>query len=136
LGVGLRAHGLGVSFSISTGNEACTGIEDYVEYLIDDEHTRAIAMIIEVVRQPRRFLELLGKAREKGKHVVLLHPGRTSAARQSAATHTGAMTGDYQVMRTMVEHAGACVVDSLEELIDVSHITARCPALPKAEQRY
>ena len=36
LGVSLRKHGIGISFSISTGNEAVTGVEDYVEYLIGD----------------------------------------------------------------------------------------------------
>ena len=29
----------------------------------------------------------------------MLHPGRSNAARQSAQTHTGALAGDYDVMR-------------------------------------
>ncbi len=131
LGVSLRKHGLGVSFSISTGNEACTGVEDYVEYLIKDEHTYAIAMIVELFRLPRRFLELVRRAREHGKHIILLHPGRSSGARASAATHTGAMARDYELMRTKVAHAGVIVVDTLEELIDVSQIVIRCPTLPE-----
>ncbi len=53
---------------------------------------------------------------------MLLHPGRSSAARESAATHTGAMAGDYQVMRSLVARAGVVVVDSLEELVDVPDI--------------
>jgi hypothetical protein len=47
----------------------------------------------------------------------LLHPGSSSAARASAATHTGAMAGDYQVMRTKVRQAGVLMVSTLEELI-------------------
>jgi acyl-CoA synthetase (NDP forming) len=131
LGASLRTPGLRVSYSISTGNEATTSVEDFIEYLIDDEHTHVIAMIVELFRQPKRFLELVRRARSRYKHIVLLHPGRTSAARESAATHTGALAGNYDVMRTLVAHAGVIVVDTIEELIDVSHILIRCATVPR-----
>jgi len=131
LGASLRSHALRISYSISTGNEATTSVEDFVDDLIDDEHTHVIAMIVELFRQPRRFLELVHRARRQNKHIVLLHPGRTSAARASAATHTGALAGNYDVMRTLVAHAGVIIVDSREELIDVSHILIRCASVPR-----
>lgn len=131
LGVSLRKYGLPVSYSISTGNEAATNVEDYVEYLIDDEHTHVVAMIVELFREPLRFLELAARARAFDKRIVLLHPGRSRAARESAATHTGALAGDYELMRVKVAHAGVVVVDSLEELIDVSQVLVRCPSEPK-----
>jgi acyl-CoA synthetase (NDP forming) len=130
VGVGLRHREIGVSFSISTGNEAVSSVEDYVEYLIDDDHTRVILMIVEQFRHPKKFLELAARARALGKYIVLLHPGKSSAARASAETHTGAMAGDYDVMRTNVAHAGVVVADTLEELLDVSEILLRCPSLP------
>jgi acetate---CoA ligase (ADP-forming) len=131
LGASLRSPGLQISYSVSTGNEATTSVEDFVDYLIDDEHTHVIAMIVELFRQPRRFLELVRRARSRNKHIVLLHPGRTSAARESAATHTGALAGNYDVMRTLVAHACVIVVDTIEELIDVSHILIRCATVPR-----
>jgi acyl-CoA synthetase (NDP forming) len=130
VGVGLQSRELGVSFSISTGNEAVSNVEDYVEYLVDDDHTRLILMIVEHFRRPQKFLAAAARARSLGKHIVLLHPGRSGAARASAETHTGALAGDYQVMRTKVSRAGVVVVDTLEELLDVSEILIRCPALP------
>jgi len=129
VGVGLQSRELGITFSISTGNEAVSNVEDYVEYLVDDQHTRVILMIVEHFRRPQKFLAAAARARSLGKHMVLLHPGRSGAARASAETHTGAMAGDYQVMRTKVSHAGVVVVDTLEELLDVSEILIRCPAL-------
>jgi acyl-CoA synthetase (NDP forming) len=126
LGTTLMSKELGISISVSTGNEAASGVEDYVEFLLDDPHTRAIAMIVEQFRKPARFLALAERARARGKQIVLLHPGRSSAARESAATHTGAMAGDYQLMRTKVERAGVILVDSLEELGDVIDIRMRC----------
>ena len=129
LEINLLARGLGLSFSISTGNEAAAGIEDFVEYLVDDPATRVIALIVEQFRQPRRFLAAARRARAAGKRIVLLHPGRSLAARASAATHTGAMTGDFEVMRTQVEHAGVLLASGLEEFSDVLDLALRCPSL-------
>jgi acetate---CoA ligase (ADP-forming) len=126
----LRSRELGISYSVSTGNEAQTGVEDYVQFLLDDPHTHAIGMIVEHFRQPRRFLKLAQLARENGKLIVVLHPGRSAAARASAATHTGALAGDYQVMRTLVEHYGVIVAENLEELGDLLEIAVRCPRPP------
>lgn len=125
LGTTLMAKDLGLTLSVSTGNEAASGVEDYVEHLLDDPATQAIAMIVEQFRQPRRFLALAARARAMGKPIVLLHPGISSAARESAATHTGAMAGDWQLMKTKVERAGAILVDSLEALGDVTELAVR-----------
>ena len=132
LNVGLNAHGLGVSYSISTGNEAVTSVEDYLEHLLEDRHTKVFVMIVEQFRQPRRFLRLAKRAIARGKYIILLHPGRSSAARESAATHTGALAGDYEVMKASVEHAGVILVETLEELLDVTDILIRARALPEA----
>lgn len=131
LGTTLTAKQLGVSAWISTGNEAASGVEDYVAWMIDEPNTRVIAMIVEQFRKPARFLELAARAKAAGKPIVLLHPGTSSAARDSAATHTGAMAGDWSLMKTKVTRAGVVVVESLEELGDVAEILARTPPLPQ-----
>lgn len=125
LGTTLMAKGLGITVSVSTGNEAASGVEDYVEHLLNDPATPAIAMIVEQFRKPARFLALAERARQAGKTIVLLHPGTSSAARESAATHTGAMAGDWQLMKTKVERAGIVLVDSLEALGDVTELVVR-----------
>jgi acyl-CoA synthetase (NDP forming) len=125
LGTTLMAKDLGISISVSTGNEAASGVEDYIEYLVDTPHTQVIGMIVEQFRQPERFLAVAGRMRAAGKTIVLLHPGKSSAARESAATHTGAMAGDWQLMKTKVERAGVVLVDSLEELGDTIEIALR-----------
>lgn len=125
LQVTLASKDLGVTLSVSTGNEAATGVQDYVEYLIDDPRTRVISMIVEQFRDPARFLDLADKAREKGKPIILLHPGKSEAARQSAATHTGAMAGDYALMRSLVEHHGVLMAETLEHLGDLTELAMR-----------
>lgn len=129
--VALRSRDLGVSFSVSTGNEAASGVEDYVEYLIDTPETQVISLMVEQFRQPKRFLELARRAHGAGKPIVLVHPGRSSAARASAATHTGALAGDYEVMRTKVRHAGVVLVETLEEMLDATELALRLGRLPR-----
>jgi acyl-CoA synthetase (NDP forming) len=116
-----------LSCYISTGNEAASGIEDYLAYLVDQQDTAVIALIAEHVRDPARFLAAARAARAAGKSVVLLHPGRSAAGAASAATHTGAMAGDHAVMAVHVQRAGVILVDSLEELGDVVEILTRSP---------
>ncbi|MGK2911736.1 MAG: acetate--CoA ligase family protein [Sphingobium sp.] len=118
-----------LSCYISTGNEAASGVEDYLAYLVADEETVVIGMIVEHFRDPARFLAGARAARAAGKQVVLLHPGRSVAGAASAATHTGAMAGDFAVMRVHVERAGVVLVQSLEELGDVVEILTRCSRL-------
>jgi acyl-CoA synthetase (NDP forming) len=132
LATSLSARDLDLSFTVSTGNESASGVEDYVAYMLDDPNSKVITMIVEQFRKPERFLALARQARELGKRIVLLHPGRSRAARESAATHTGAMAGDYQVMRALVERTGVIIVDTLEALLDVSEIIGRCHSPPTA----
>lgn len=126
----LMGRAMNLTLSVSTGNEAATGVEDYVEHLVADPATRVIAMIVEHFRQPQRFLAAAQAARAAGKPIILLHPGRSAAARASAATHTGALAGDHALMRAMVERTGVVFAETLEELGDITEIASRCPALP------
>jgi acyl-CoA synthetase (NDP forming) len=130
VGVTLTAKSVGISYSISTGNEAASGVEDYVEHLLGDAKTHVIGLIVEQFRQARRFLALAQRARRAGKAIVLLHPGRSSAARASAATHTGALAGDYQVMQSLVERQGVLLTETLEEFSDLLELAVRFPGLP------
>ena len=87
LGVSLASHALTVSFSVSTGNEAVCGVEDYLEYVLEEPSVKVVTMIVEQFRQPTRFLALARRARALGKPIVLLHPGRSSAAREIGRAH-------------------------------------------------
>jgi acyl-CoA synthetase (NDP forming) len=132
LATALHPRGLYVSTSVSTGNEAASGVEDYVEWLIDDEDTHVIAMYVESLRRPKAFVAAARRAREAGKPIVMLHPGKSNKAQESAATHTGAMAGDYQLMKAKLSREGVIFADTLEELGDITEIALRCQALPGA----
>ncbi len=132
LATSLHPRGCYVSTSVSTGNEAASGVEDYLEWLVDDPATSVIAMYVETVRRPQAFIAAARRARAVGKPIVMLHPGKSSKAQASAATHTGAMAGDYALMKAKLSREGIIFADTLEELADIATIAVTCPSLPGA----
>ncbi len=123
--VALQARGIGLSYVVSTGNEAVTGAEDFLEEFLEDSQTRVVALLMEQIRDPARFLSLAERARALGKPIVLLHLGRTESGREAAQTHTGALSGDYATMAAQVRARGVHVVDSLEALVDLPEMLIR-----------
>ena len=115
---------------ISTGNEAGLESTDFVEFLADDPATSVLALYTEQIRRPREFLAAFRRARAAGKPVVLMHPGRSAKSRKAAQSHTGALVGDYATMRTQVEDAGAIVVTTMDEMMDLVEILVRFPKPP------
>ena len=125
----LAAKRIGISYQISTGNEALLGVEDFLVPMIDDDRNFVIALFCEQIRNPQRFLEAARYARERGKPIVMLQPGASEGARASALSHTGSLVGDHALVRTLVEDAGVLAVDDMEQLIDVIEIVVRFPHL-------
>ena len=95
---------------------------------MDDPHTHVIAMYVEAcaARRPSS-LRRAAHARQASR-IIMLHPGKSSKAQESAATHTGAMAGDYQLMKAKLAREGVIFADTLEELGDITEIALRCPA--------
>jgi acetate---CoA ligase (ADP-forming) len=123
--------GLPLSYVISTGNEAGLEGTDFVEFLAEDRSTRVIALYCEQIRRPAEFLAACRRARAAGKPIVLMQAGRGAKARKAALSHTGALIGDFATMRTQVEDAGAIVVYTMDEMMDLVQILVRYPEPPE-----
>jgi acyl-CoA synthetase (NDP forming) len=123
-------RGVPLSYVISTGNEIGLESTDFIEFLADDRATSVIVVYTEQVRRPREFLAAIRRCRDAGKPVILMFPGRTAKSKQAAQSHTGALVGDYATMRTVVEDAGAIVVTTMDEMMDLAEILARFPKPP------
>jgi acyl-CoA synthetase (NDP forming) len=126
----LTAKGLAVTCTVSTGNEAVLGLEDYAAYLLEDPATKVVVAFAEQIRKPQRFLAMAARARELGKPVLLLLSGHSMAARDSAKSHTGALAGDYAVIEALLRRDCVLLVQSLEELFDAAELALRFPAPP------
>ncbi len=121
---------VGVCHVVSTGNEATLGLEDFMEFLVEDGRAAVIAIFAEHIRSPQKFLRISGEAKSKGKCIVMLHPGRSERARASAASHTGALAGDHAIMATFVRQQGVVLVETMEELVDTAEMLSRFREFP------
>jgi acyl-CoA synthetase (NDP forming) len=115
----------GWSQVISSGNEAVVAAVDFLEYLVDDPQTRVIAMFLESVRQPERFVAALDRAADRGKPVVVLKVGRSDRTRRAITSHTGGLAGEARVFSSMLRAHRAIEVADLDELTEV---VAACQA--------
>ena len=122
--------GAPLSYVISTGNEIGLELTDFVEYLAEDPAVGVLVLYAEEVRRPRDFLAAIRRCRAAGKPVILMFPGRGAKSRQAAQSHTGSLVGDYATMRTLVEDAGAIVVSTMDEMMDLAEIMVRYPKPP------
>ena len=109
----------GWSHVISSGNEAVLHAVDYLEYLIDDPATRVIALFLETVREPERFVAALDRAADRGKPVVVLKVGRSDRARRAITSHTGGLAGEARVFSAVLRAHRAIEVGELDEMVEV-----------------
>src|SRR3989449_3342736 len=109
----------GWSQVISSGNEAVVAAVDFLEYLVDDPATRVIAMFLETVREPERFVAALDRAADRGKPVVVLKVGRSDRTRRAISTHTGGLAGEARVFSAMLRAHRTIEVADMDELTEV-----------------
>lgn len=128
----LIANGLPVMYAISTGNEAVLSIEDHLAHLVEEPRVGVIALYVEQVRYPELFLAQVARARAAGKPIVMLMPGRSARARDSVQSHTGALAGNHAAACVRLRGEGVLLVDTLDELFDVTAILHQFPEPPAA----
>ena len=107
---------IGFSYFISLGNKCDVDEADLLEFLKDDEHTKAIALYLEGVTDGKK---LMCAAEACNKPVVAIKSGRTAEGAKAASSHTGALAGSYEVFKTAARQSGITVADSLKELFDI-----------------
>lgn len=119
------------SYAISSGNGNITTMEDYLDFLIEDEATQVIALYMEGSKQPAKLAAALKKSALKRKPIVVLKTGRSEKGQALAASHTGSLSGSDKVFDALFEKFGVIRVDDLEELISTAQALAVLNKLPE-----
>jgi acetyltransferase len=123
-------RGLRFSYLVSSGNEADLDLADYLNFLVDDPHTKQIVLFIEGLRRPEAFMRAAGRALEAGKPVMAIKTGATQKSRAAAQSHTGAIGGDYAAYLAMCERYGICNCRSLDDMVETA-LAFQCNRRPK-----
>jgi acyl-CoA synthetase (NDP forming) len=113
-------RGLRFSYGITSGNEADLDLADYLYFLVDDPHTRIIALFIEGIRRPAAFMHAAARALAAGKPILAIKTGATAKSQAAAASHTGVIGGDYAAYLAMCERYGICNCRSLDDMVETA----------------
>ncbi|MEG5056959.1 bifunctional acetate--CoA ligase family protein/GNAT family N-acetyltransferase [Microcoleus sp. A2-C5] len=117
---------VGFSAFVSIGSMLDVGWGDLIHYFGDDPHTHSIVLYMESMGDARSFLSA-ARPVAIDKPIIVLKVGRTAAAAQAAASHTGALTGSDDVLNAAFRRCGALRVHTISDLFDMAEILAKQP---------
>ena len=117
---------VGFSAFISIGSMIDVDWGDLIEYLGSDPHTTSIVMYLETMSNARSFLSAAREVARR-KPIIVLKAGRTQAAAQAATSHTGTLTGSYDVFDAACRRSGILVVERIDELFSMADVLAKQP---------
>ncbi len=108
---------------VSFGNQYDVKITDLVAHFAHDPGTALISLYLEgfAPGEGRLFFEL---AESIAKPILAYKAGRTEAGAKAAASHTAAMSGDYEVFRAACLQAGVVLAEELEDFYHLLRIFA------------
>ena len=112
--------GLGISYEASCGNEADIDTLDFARFMVRSEITNVVLLAIEAIKDGEKFRRLAHEAAELEKPLVVLKIGATDAGSRAAASHTGAIAGDNDILNAVVKQYGLIRVNECNELYETA----------------
>lgn len=121
-------RGIGFSHLVSLGDMADVDFGDMLDYLTQDEGTRAILLYVEMITHTRKFMSA-ARAAARIKPVIVVKAGRHPEGARAAASHTGALAGADMVYDAAFRRAGMLRVFGLSELFSAVQTLSSGPAI-------
>ena len=112
---------MGYSEVVSVGNQCDLDFLDYMSYAARDPHTKSIILYIEEIKNGVAFMEM---AREvtKIKPIVAIKAGSSKRGQAAAASHTGSLSGAYEVYMEAFRKCGVVPAKTLEGAFQIAKI--------------
>jgi acetyltransferase len=123
---------IGFSAFVSVGSMLDVDWGDMIYYLGDDPSTKAIVIYMETVGDARSFMSAAREVALK-KPIIVVKAGRTEAAAQAAASHTGSLTGSDEVLDAAFRRVGVLRVDTIADIFYTAEVISKQPR-PKGKR--
>lgn len=111
------AERIGLSSVVSVGNKADTDDDDLLEFFLQDENTKAVAIYMEGLKDGRRFMKLAEKIVMQ-KPLIAIKSGRSQKGAKAAASHTGSLAGVDEVFTSAFKQVGILRAKTTREAFD------------------
>ncbi|MFX1348275.1 MAG: CoA-binding protein, partial [Promethearchaeota archaeon] len=115
---------LGLSRSLSVGNEANIDLVDCLEYYKDDEYTEIIGLYIEEIKRGKKFIELVKEITPK-KPIIAIYVGGSKAGNRALQSHTGSLAGNSKIYEGLFKETGIIKTDYVQEFLDIALILSK-----------
>ena len=117
-------RGVAFSLCVSVGNQVDLEICDFIDFLIDDPKTKVIAVYVEGLSNPSRFLECAMRAHAVGKPLLATKAGRSEAGVAAARSHTASLAGSYSAFVAASRSAGILLFDDANGMVETANLLA------------
>ncbi len=108
------SYSIGFSHILSMGNMADFDFGDAVHALQDKPQCKSINVYAEGLRHGKKFLRHI---RQSTKPIFIYKAGKTEAAKKAAFSHTGNISGSYEMLVGLCHSVGATIKKDIDELI-------------------
>ena len=123
--------GFNISHTLTPGNSCDVDCADFVAYLAEDPHCKAIALVFEGVSSTERLIEAGEIAMQAGKPLIVFKLGRGERGAAAALSHSGFLAGSDAAYNAAFDRMGAIVVEDFEHMLETAAFFAKAPA-PKS----
>ena len=120
-----KSRGLGVSYCLTTGNEADVDLAECLLWLIERPEVRVVMAYAEGIKKPALFLQALRRAHALRKPIVILKVGQSQVGQRAVGSHTAALAGSDAVYDAVFRQHGVHRAFSAEEQLDVAYACLR-----------
>ncbi|RAI58331.1 acetate--CoA ligase family protein [Roseicella frigidaeris] len=118
-------QGIGLSYQVSTGNEADVNVARVVDFLVEDPATKVIGLFLETVHDAPLLAAAARRALAADKPIVAIKIGASETAARAAEAHTGSLVGDDRVFEAVCRQLGIIRVSCIEDLVFTAALLAR-----------
>ena len=126
-----KARHIGFAGLVSVGNEVDLSVGEICAATLDDPDIDGYLLFLETLRKAASLRAFALAAAARGKPVLAYKLGRSSAARELAVSHTGALAGEDDVADAFLADCGIARVETFEALVEGLPLIARVPARPR-----
>ncbi|WP_292405900.1 MULTISPECIES: acetate--CoA ligase family protein [unclassified Methanoculleus] len=124
---------IGFSVVISVGNQADLNFIDYLRFVERDPKTKGIILYVEEIQDGKTFMKVVGEV-AKTKPVVAIKAGSSRKGQQAASSHTGSLSGSYDVYMEAFRQSGVIPVHTLTGTFQVAEMLSLPKGYPRGKR--
>jgi len=129
------ARGVGFAGLVSVGGEVDLSLGEICSATLDDDGIDGYLLFLESLHHGDALRRFAIEAARRGKPVVAYKLGRSDAAAEMAATHTGALAGEDDIADAFLKDCGIARVGVLDALLETVPLARRVSLLPPSRLR-